>query len=347
MTKPAQVLDEQGALLSRATDTNYQSLATWMMSSVLGKSHMLSTEWAADAQPALRAHWLEMVVPSLASAEAYHVSTEMLTLATWAAHLLPEDVALEKDMVPTASGFLMFEDALIGQEVWGRKTYTHAIFWRPLTSRFVQYGDGRPGIELFTFNSFNDNRDEVTQKILRDYAAMGRDPIEHTKAIGHLAIEHLLPVYFGDPQEPMVHTPENYAEGWDEHREAEWSEGRSPVPDNENWVRTVIAIFNLMNQTVADTREVDVDRHTAKRARRMNLPGRVTIIHLRRTEGSRSDHESDIEWQHRWVVRGHWRNQPYGSGEDKHYERIWIAPHIRGPEDKPLIITDKVYSLHR
>jgi hypothetical protein len=163
--------------------------------------------------------------------------------------------------------------------------------------------------------------------------------------LGHLAVDHILSVYYGDPQPATVSVPEGYGDGWDRHSD-EWVEGRSPIPDNENWVRTIIAIFNLMGQTVTDTREVDVDRHTAKRARRMNLPGRVTIIHLRRMEGSRSDHESDVEWQHRWVVRGHWRNQRYGEHLAE-VKRIWIAPFVKGPEDKPLVVTDKVYSLDR
>ena len=346
MTKPAQVLDEQGALIAHAKSDPYIAMATRMLADVIGKSHMLGEKWADRALPHTYAHWREMVVPSLEIASAYHVSNEMTTLAQWAGHLLPEDVTLKPDDVPTASGFLMFEDALVGREVWGRTTYTHAILWRPMTSRYIDYNRGA-GIEVFCFNSFHDTRDEVTQKILRDLKERGIDPIQQVALLGHLSIDHVVSIPYGETQEPVIHLPEDYGEGWEAHRREDWTEGRSPIPDNENWIRTLIALFNLMNQTVTDTREVDVDRKTAKRARRMNLPGRVTIIHLRRTEGSRSDHESDIEWQHRWVVRGHWRNQPYGSGEDKHYERIWIAPFVKGPADAPFKVSDKVYTLDR
>jgi hypothetical protein len=339
------VLDEQMTLLARSTTPTYSEMAAEMLSSILAKSHMLGPEWAAKARQHTRAHWLEMVVPSIENACAYHVSTEMLTLAQWAGHLLPEDVALEPEMVPTASGFLMFEDALVGMEVWGRTTYTHAILWRPIASKYLDYQKGA-GIEIYSFNSFRDVRDEVTQKILAEYKERGRNPMEHFAALGHLQIDHIIAVPYGEKQPAMVHTPEGYAEGWTEDRRTVWAEGRSPIPDNENWIRTIIAIFTLMNQTVADTREVEVDRKTAKRARRMNLPGRVTIIHLRRMEGSKSDHESDVEWQHRWVCRGHWRNQRFGPGLTE-VRRLWIAPYIKGPEGKPLIISEKVYSLHR
>jgi hypothetical protein len=36
----------------------------------------------------------------------------------------------------------------------------------------------------------------------------------------------------------------------------------------------------------------------------------------------------------RWVVRGHWRNQPYGP--ERALRRLtWIEPHWKGPEGAP------------
>ena len=42
-----------------------------------------------------------------------------------------------------------------------------------------------------------------------------------------------------------------------------------------------------------------------------------------------------MDWSCRWLVRGHWRQQPCGAG---HAERrpTWILPHLKGPERKPL-----------
>ena len=48
-----------------------------------------------------------------------------------------------------------------------------------------------------------------------------------------------------------------------------------------------------------------------------------------------------VDWTHQWIVDGHWRNQPYGVGHS--LRRLqWIAPFIKGPEDAPLVIKDKV-----
>jgi len=42
-----------------------------------------------------------------------------------------------------------------------------------------------------------------------------------------------------------------------------------------------------------------------------------------------------VAWSHRWMVRGHWRLQPYGA-ERKLRRLKWIDPYVKGPEDKPL-----------
>lgn len=54
-----------------------------------------------------------------------------------------------------------------------------------------------------------------------------------------------------------------------------------------------------------------------------------------------------IEWSHRWIVRGHWRHQPYGPRDNPSYEWRWINPYIKGPEDAPLAMNEHVYKLAR
>lgn len=44
-----------------------------------------------------------------------------------------------------------------------------------------------------------------------------------------------------------------------------------------------------------------------------------------------------IDWSHRWSVTGHWRH--YKDGR-----KIWIGSHVKGPEDKPLIPSVRVYA---
>lgn len=46
-------------------------------------------------------------------------------------------------------------------------------------------------------------------------------------------------------------------------------------------------------------------------------------------------------YRHRWVVSGHWRNQPYGPDREQR-RRQWIPSYTKGPNGAPLLITEKV-----
>ena len=49
----------------------------------------------------------------------------------------------------------------------------------------------------------------------------------------------------------------------------------------------------------------------------------------------------DIDWSHRWEVRGHWR-EVSGIGKDREGDYTqtgftWVKNHVKGPEDKPIM----------
>lgn len=52
------------------------------------------------------------------------------------------------------------------------------------------------------------------------------------------------------------------------------------------------------------------------------------------------------EWQHRWVVGGHFRNQACGPKHADH-RLIYIHPYLKGPDDKPLLERPIVYAVDR
>lgn len=51
--------------------------------------------------------------------------------------------------------------------------------------------------------------------------------------------------------------------------------------------------------------------------------------------------ETTREYTHRWIVRGFWRDQPYGENHALR-RRQWIPPYVKGPADKPLIAKETV-----
>lgn len=99
----------------------------------------------------------------------------------------------------------------------------------------------------------------------------------------------------------------------------------------------------MQTPTVAERREIETSGKPSDRARQVGAPTNVTLIDLRALrhitpaeagDGSRT-------YSYRWVVRGHWRNQPYGPGREE--RRItWIPSHVKGPADAPFKSTEKV-----
>ncbi|BEL04987.1 hypothetical protein Q0Z83_031780 [Actinoplanes sichuanensis] len=111
------------------------------------------------------------------------------------------------------------------------------------------------------------------------------------------------------------------------------------------WTRLVFATFQLAAQAnLAETEDQTTPRPERRRTERAGLPPRdVRVIRLRRTVAAARDAEqagAGRDWQHRWIVRGHWRNQWYPSLGD--HRPLWIAPYLKGPTDAPLLGGDKV-----
>ena len=101
------------------------------------------------------------------------------------------------------------------------------------------------------------------------------------------------------------------------------------------WERWFKAFWLLVSQgTVSETVSEELPRPARKRAIRAGRPTSIRVIRLpKRLRESHGTH--DVEWQSRWIVRGHWRKQPWGP-ERSRIRPVWIAPYIKGPDDAPL-----------
>jgi hypothetical protein len=76
-------------------------------------------------------------------------------------------------------------------------------------------------------------------------------------------------------------------------------------------------------------------------------PNPVVYIELRRRKSSQitpAESES-AEYSHRWLVRGHWRNQWYPTF-GRHMP-AYVTPYVKGPADKPLVVKQKIFGVVR
>ncbi|MGW5569673.1 hypothetical protein ACWEVD_00610 [Nocardia thailandica] len=110
---------------------------------------------------------------------------------------------------------------------------------------------------------------------------------------------------------------------------------------------TVAAAWHLMSQpSLAETSEVGADKKTARAAARAGtVLDPVTVVELRRqyrpTDPAHAPDEQPGRYHHRWVVTGHWRNQPHGPDRAQR-KRIWIPDHVKGPDGAPLLVRERV-----
>lgn len=111
---------------------------------------------------------------------------------------------------------------------------------------------------------------------------------------------------------------------------------------------SVAAAWLLMEQpTLVDRQNTPVDKNIRSAYGRNGRPQPdVTLVDLRRQyvpqDGDASEGiENGRRFRNRWVVSGHWRDQPHGP-ERSLRRKQWIPAHIKGPDGAPMLATERV-----
>jgi hypothetical protein len=115
---------------------------------------------------------------------------------------------------------------------------------------------------------------------------------------------------------------------------------KSTAGGHEPELRYIAAAFAFLQQKILISEPRAIERATRRRIagliERETEPV-VSVIKLRRVErgeGKPEDQGGAVDWSCQWIVRGHWRSQWHPSLV--RHQAKWIAPYIKGPEDKPL-----------
>lgn len=322
--RAGQVLDMQADLMRRFEDRMFVGVFQGTMKTADGRG----LDPATKDQNAVRLTGL--VKSHLRAAYAYRVTPDMSLLVEHAAASLDETDLVDPSLAPTGCGIVRFDRPLPIVDARGRMMLGHWMTWGPASGY-----NGAATVHGAYCTWWNDLDDP--DEVAADWAP---ELIEKIRpSMGRWSIVGGDLSYDGQRLGPVRH---DFAE---ESKAQIRADGDTPAPYT-NTTRYTMALWLLLNQTVTVAEPEPVDRPAIRRARRVGIPDRVTVIRLRRTETHRQPGETLVEWSHRWVVRGHWRWQPCGVGRGGR-RRIWIAPHVKGPDDKPLVVTDKVYDLAR
>jgi len=109
--------------------------------------------------------------------------------------------------------------------------------------------------------------------------------------------------------------------------------------------RLQLAIITALGHRLTRiTEPVTANRGERRRVHR-DLPGLRMLQLATGASVTRSEGTGTVEWSHRWMVRGHWRLQPYGPQRTLRRAQ-WIDPYVKGPEDKPLDVRPTIWRAH-
>lgn len=117
----------------------------------------------------------------------------------------------------------------------------------------------------------------------------------------------------------------------------------------EKLVKTTLRLSRM--DYFADNTPTFVEPATKSERKKVKKEGKapdtIVVATLRRPRTQSHEDLVDSEgreFSHRWIVRGHNRKQLIGKrgAEERVYKNVWIAPYVKGPWDKPLVIKDKV-----
>ena len=240
---------------------------------------------------------------ALESAELFWVSPDTCTTVRAAAASFPHDTTLDPQFLPAPSGFATFGEPFAGIDADhpNKPVRVDAICWGPVILRSRVSGDQRPGVAITSYQWFPD----VGQLL-----PLGRGDWLYGRALSAQS--------FPDDQIP--------------------ADNLASVVEDRALLATLCSL--VAHPHLIDTTNAPLARSAKRRSIRAGIdPDRVRVHSLRlhgeaigRAQPGGSLHSRT----HRWIVRGHWRSQPYGP--DRSLRRpTWIAGHVKGPDGAPLL----------
>jgi len=264
-------------------------------------------------------------------ADSMYVSGDMQQIIQAAATDIPSDLEFHHHNLLCNSGFVVFHEPMLGTDVNGDGIVAKGMLWnKAVVNVIAKDGSTKeraPVVFLWMMTDTWDERDAFNRFITNSETTEKLREL-HAPPPSRLVPGHLLIIPF------------------DYQYLAQWPKGDG-ASMTEDFARFFVALNLVAQQNIAETAQIKTPRAIR---RRWDLPPEFmfTLITLRRKKLKLPDDHvpQPVEWSRRWVVRGHWRNQYY-SKTDTH-DWLYIHEFIKGPEDKPLVVTkQRVFDFRR
>jgi hypothetical protein len=254
--------------------------------------------------------------------ELYYVTEEMTDLAIIAGRSLPS-FRLQREDLPSEYGVIYFNSPIDNTKIRGvdRLTEVTACAWS------VMPGPPRGGVWM---SMWADMRYTLEQEVA--HGDITRQDFEHI-------VRRLAPLGLDDEMVWKFDIDDAHQPSHDVMQKA-GSVARMGCVVRAAWL--------LMQQPLASITTATPRKADTRRMKRHRVdPKTVRVVSLRRRTQPSADAGDGTgrTYDHRWVVRGHWRKQWYPSRND--HLPIWISPHVKGPDGAPLLTGEKVNAWRR
>jgi len=311
-------LEVQGQLLKQTTGPHWRTMC----------EHWLRNRDAKYGRHAMlpSAHALDIAHEVVAEAEPIFVTEEMLSLTRMAMETFdPKEEVHHSDFF-LPSGMALLEKPFVALDAEGLETAWSAVTWRCVELPPEASPDlvPVPSLEIILWwdVSVSDGWDEAHPEAIefgrKLYSSWGM----------RYAVMHATLVPFDFMSKPQ-------------HVSNEGDPAAS-------WL-TFVRVFNkLLQERIVLKTRMRPHRAVRRRVERDGLAEvkDVVVCELRRArprgyEWPESGEAESQHLSHRFMVRGHWRNQRYPSL--KQHKQKYVLPYIKGPDDAPFLEKKRVW----
>lgn len=265
----------------------------------------------------------------LPMAKIFYADEHMCEVVEMAAAVMDSSDVADADLVEVDNGFCYFAGGIPVHE----HATIHGLAW-------VRIKD------MVLLSTYNDSFVEIDQASI-----FWRENVEENS--GHRITGRwsygVMSMY--RTGEPFAFVPELSSEQLAEKGLSSVLEGASTLTINQIF-HALTLLLSQPPQVIELTEEELEHKKQLKRVKAKHISTTTTVIDMRHRYVSKSRSTEDgeekaFEYTRRWLVSGHWRWQPMKDKETKEWtrKRIWINPHVKGPEDAPFVATKKVYAL--
>lgn len=273
--------------------------------------------WARDprSQPDIKRYGIEEVMPecifNMEHGDTYFMDRHFCDMVDQARRDMPEDVEFDETWMQSRNGFLVCETPFEVPNI----VEFHNMLQKMVEEEGVdpEKLKFKPKIHAIGWNWLGDDRYKFYIYLDMPRSESGFSPWSYFRVGNGVKLSQRIDT-FEDSSKPNERYDNN------ELHEMRW----------------VYAAMNLMSQKIASTHKEAPPKATIRRAlkKKHSPPREVKVVTLRRfREDQAKESKGDVNWRWRWVVRGHWRMQPYKDGTVK---PIFIESFVKGPDDKPL-----------